>query len=75
MGERVRAKFRVFKKLDQGHCVELQMAPVYSDDPTSENRRFWDATPAGSLTMYISNKPAADLFVEGKEYFLEFTEA
>lgn len=71
----VRAKFRVFGKVDQGYCVKVQMAPVYSDDPNSENKKFWDATPSGSLELYISNKPAADLFEQDKEYYVDFTKA
>lgn len=77
----VRAKFRVNDiqhSLDgQGepYSEMVQLNPVYSNDPQSENRQFWDATPAGTLTMWINNKAAFGLFERGKEYYLDFTPA
>ena len=47
---------------------------VYADDPEHENKKFWDATPGGELSMYVSN-PDGWIFEEGKEYYLDFTEA
>lgn len=75
MPKTVRAKFRVSKldKFDQGTRVE--MAPVYSEDPKHENKHFWDATPSGRLDMVIKNEAAAELFEEGKEYYLDFAPA
>lgn len=53
----------------------LNFTPVYSDDPDSENRKFWDATPSGSLQLGVVNQDAWGLFDLGKSYYLDFTEA
>lgn len=51
------------------------MSPVYSDNPNSENRAFWDATPCGDLRMTIKNEAAAKHFEPNKEYYVDFTPA
>jgi hypothetical protein len=76
----VRAKFivqSIEKSLAyQGKEVStIKMAPVYSQDPESENRKFWEASPSGSLLLAVINKQAADQFILGREYYLDFTEA
>jgi len=53
----------------------LNFTPVYSDDPESENRKFWDASPSGSLQLGVVNREAWDHFELGKSYYLDFTEA
>jgi len=53
---------------------ELSFDAVY-DDGTPENQRFSKATPSGSLTMLVNNPPAAEFFILGKAYYLDFTEA
>ena len=30
---------------------DAKFAAVYSEDPNSENRKFWDATPSGSFIV------------------------
>ncbi len=40
-----------------------------------ENQRFHKATPSGSLKMTVDNPPAADFFVVGKSFYLDFTPA
>lgn len=67
----VRAKFKVINK--EGNMVK--MLPVYSEDPNHENKKFWDATPSGDITMYITNPAAVDQFEAGKEYYVDFTPA
>ena len=79
----VRAKFRCNRIVDQKYtgqdgkevvsAREVQLSPVYSDDPDSENRRFWTATPSGLLSMWITNPNACNQFEVGQEYYLEFT--
>lgn len=55
--------------------IEVRFGAVYSQDPNSENKNFWESTPNASLQMYITNHAAADLFEIGKEYYLDFTPA
>lgn len=53
----------------------LKMSPVYSNDPNSENRRFWNASPSGSLSLGVINQDAWRHFELGEEYYLDFTSA
>ena len=71
----VRAKFRVHNIGVNSWGTRVQMSPVYSDDPSSENKRFWDATPSGDLDITIKNEAAAALFQLHKEYYMDFTPA
>lgn len=76
----VRAKFTVQsieRQLSyQGKEVHtVKMAPVYSNDPESENRKFWEASPSGSLQLGMVNAEAVNQFELGKEYYLDFTPA
>lgn len=40
-----------------------------------ENRIFGDATPSGSLTMFICNPAAAEQFKPGRMVYLDFADA
>lgn len=73
----VKAKFRVNHKAqpDGADYVTIHMSPVYSDDPNSENKKFWDYTPAGTIQLSTTNLKAAEYFEIGKEYYVDFTEA
>ncbi len=53
----------------------VKLAPVYSQDPDSENRAFWDATPTGKLELGVINPEAWTLFDLGGEYYLDITQA
>lgn len=56
-----------------GHST-FYFSAVYSGDPNSENAAFSDATPSLNLSMTIApNKPAAQLFEQDREYYLDFT--
>jgi hypothetical protein len=77
----VRAKFYVSqvtyygqqgKKANNGG--EVQLRPVYSNEPNHENKSFWDATPSGLLTMSIKSDAIAQ-FELGQEYYIDFTPA
>lgn len=75
---KVRAKLQCISKWTSvGGDTHLRMEPVYSDkDGTraQENMAFSDATPAASFTMTVSKgKSAADAFVSGHDYYLDFT--
>lgn len=72
----VRAKFRCTAKLPAAYNSDtlVHLSAVYSSDPKSENKAFTDATPSAYLQMQIAaGKPAADLFVLGQDYYLDFT--
>jgi hypothetical protein len=77
----VRVKFvvqSIERQLSYGNGKEvhtIKMAPVYSQDPESENRKFWEATPSGSLLLGVVNAEAVEQFELGKSYYLDFTPA
>lgn len=70
----VRAKF-IVKKVEYYNETSrlIVLHPVYSQDPNHENKTFWDATPQGELTMTINNPRAAEFFLIGQEYYLDFS--
>lgn len=51
----------------------VKMAAVYSDDKTSENHSFSQATPAADLGIYITNPAAFGTFKINEEVYLDFT--
>lgn len=53
----------------------VQLYPVYSADPNSENAKWAKATPGGSLQLTISNPDAFGAFEPGKEYFVDIAPA
>jgi hypothetical protein len=61
---------RIYKGEISG--VEVGLYPQYSNDPNSENKAFWDATPAGKLELSL--KPSlAGLFESDKEYYIDIS--
>ena len=79
---KITAKFRVHNVSDWNNGPDgaksgerVQMSPVYSDDPSSENYSFSQATPGGSIEMSITNPDAFGAFELGGEYLIEFTPA
>lgn len=70
---RVRAKFSVTGVFeDPAGFTQVEMMPVASDDPESENHRFWEATPAGRCELHIDNPEAAAFFEAGDEVYVDF---
>lgn len=69
----VRAKFwvSVIESVWEGKATRVNLIAVYSGSP--ENDKFFEATPAGSIEMTIKNEVAAQLFEQGKEYYVDFT--
>jgi hypothetical protein len=63
-----RAKIECITSTPEGR---VEFMAVYSDDPNSENKAFWDATPCLSLVLHCLN-PAV-VFEPGAEYYLDFT--
>lgn len=75
----VRAKFKLNSYTTELHGEQekrtLNFTPVYSDEPGSENKIFWEYTPSGSLQLGTVNQEAWEQFEIGKEYYLDFTPA
>jgi hypothetical protein len=70
----VRAKFKVTKITpgqDGLKSVELQAVV----DGSPENKSFFRWTPSGTITLGIVNPAASDQFVEGGEYYVDFSSA
>ena len=77
--ERVRAKFSVAQTFtDKSGNVLVKLWAVYKGDESSpENEGFSNATPLGSVEMYITNPAAGEFFEKlvGKYVYVDFTEA
>jgi hypothetical protein len=79
----VRAKFRVESKTElvSGKTLdgtilkqtEVKLSPVTAG--SEENKTFWRWTPSGSITLGVLNQAAADQFVLGREYYIDFVTA
>lgn len=78
--DKVRAKFYVqrIEKTKYGYqpsqqeMTTLVLAPVYSQEPGTENKKFWDATPTGEIKLGTVNLEAAEHFELGSEYYIDF---
>lgn len=79
--QKVRAKFRcdnvtpVSGCEPENHLYVINMSPVYSDDPASENKVFTKYTPAGGFHMNVTVPETAAFFVPGQEYYLDFSKS
>lgn len=49
------------------------LVPVSSQDPASENFKFWNASPSGQIQIGCANKEAVEQFDLDKEYYVDFT--
>ncbi|MFB9991233.1 RyR domain-containing protein [Deinococcus oregonensis] len=68
-----RAKFTVTGvNPDQG---TVNFHPVYSDDPNSENARFFAATPNGEITLRLVRTGVLANFTPGEAFYVDFTPA
>ena len=72
--KKVRAKFscHYVEKHNNG-AKTVHMNAVASG--SKENESFSEYTPAGNLSIKIDKGDAKEYFKEGKEYYLDFTEA
>ena len=83
----VRAKFRLVGwknsvgsrqkdgKWQEGIVASLEFQAVSSNDPNSENKKFWDATPSGKIELNLVD---IVFFSDGEElncFGVDFTEA
>lgn len=69
----IKAKVIVNSVENFGHAERPKMSPVTGGSP--EDNSFSQATPSGSLELYISNPAALGFFKPGKKYHVTFTEA
>ena len=84
MTAHVRAKFWV-KSVQHHHnhdpkavCAEVELAPCYGTYPggdSEENKSFAKYTPAGEISLTITNPAAIEAFELGKAYYIDFTPA
>lgn len=57
--------------------VRLSAVTAYngpSCDATDEDKAFWEATPQGTIEIYINNPSAIQFFTPGKTYYVTFEE-
>jgi hypothetical protein len=78
----IRAKFRVqtvtrhaYANVADIAAEEVTLRAVTSSDPHDPNHTWSKATPAGQLTMTISNPDAIGKLELGADYYLDFTKA
>lgn len=70
----VRAKFECIGIQEQPEAEGKTITLVPVIDGSEENKSFSKYTPAGNLSLTISNEtPAANFFEAGKEYYLDFS--
>lgn len=69
----IKAKVIVNSVENFGHSERPKMSPVTGGSP--EDNNYSQATPGGSLELYISNPAAFGFFKSGKKYHVTFTEA
>lgn len=69
----VRCKFKCTSKEDNNDGSKIIMQPVYCG--SEENEQFFAYTPYGMFEMGTVNPNAAHYFTEGKEYYIDITEA
>ena len=70
----VRAKFFVRdKRVDSEGLSTIVLSAVING--SAENDSFFKYTPAGDMRLGTLNPAAAAEFVEGKEYYVDFTAA
>ncbi len=88
MATKVRAKFKCYEITRMARTVygqdgqpekregrTIKLSPVYSDDPNAENRKFWEATPSGSIELAVINEAGYAPFELDHDYYVDFTHA
>lgn len=70
----VRAKFKVASVTEQeGGLKTATLHPVTSGSP--ENAEFFKWTPSGQIQLGTINPAAAEQFVPGRQFYVDFTPA
>lgn len=71
----VRGKFKLTEVTHVEYNADarkLRFGAVCNDN-TEENAKFHKYTPSGEISMTVDNPAAADQFVLGKEYYVDFS--
>jgi hypothetical protein len=72
----VRAKFYVrAKEAFASPCGSGTVKLIPVCDGSEENKKFFQSTPSGEITLCILNPKAFDGFELGKLYYVDFTQA
>jgi phage FluMu protein Com len=74
----VRCKFKLNKIVQRASGYggwDLEFNAVYSNDPGSENKKFWEATPSGTFTFCCLKKDVVEQFELGEEYYFDISPA
>lgn len=71
----VRAKFKVVDLGNPDEIGTIKLQPVVGGEGNAENDVFWIATPGGLIELFTVNEAAANQFILGKEYYVDFTPA
>ena len=66
-----RAKFSCTEVVEGDEGTQVKLTPVVGG--SAENESFFKYTPFGGIELGIVNPDV--VFVEGKEYYVDFTEA
>ena len=56
----------------RGFLYNAKLSAVYQGAEGSENKKFWESTPAGQITL---NSILEEAFAPGAEYYIDFTPA
>lgn len=67
----VRAKFKVETVTHTTSGASVLLQPVTGG--SKENESFYRYTPGGKIELSTVNKAAAEQFVPGKEFYVDFT--
>lgn len=70
----VRAKFKVTQITEQEGGIKSVMLMAVTNG-SEENKQFFKWTPSASIDLSTLNTTAAEQFVPGKEFYVDFTEA
>ncbi len=69
----VRAKFKVEAVTHNVSGASITLFPVTGE--STENKEFYKYTPGGKIELATVNKAAAEQFIPGKEFYVDFTAA
>jgi hypothetical protein len=83
----IRAKFTVnsmettlITRLEDGEwkpcpIYTVKLSAVNGQKENSENKKFWEASPNGQISLSMIKKDVAEKLELGKEYYIDFTPA
>lgn len=62
------------ENMEEVEVKTVRLDPVYhNNDPEHENAKFWDASPSGKIELGMINPGVHEVFIIGKEYYVDFT--